>query len=89
MKRRNCRSVKWDIFKTNNHFNDIPTNIENVTAEEMIKDFYSRLNGAIEEATRAHAKKPFYSKCWWSAYSQPRWRRGRMHIKLMKRESLQ
>ena len=51
----------------------------------MIEDFYSRLNGAIEEATSEYVKKPFYPKCWWSADLSASMERRR-HIKFRKKK---
>ena len=59
MKRRNYSNVELKIFNTNIHFNDMPTNMKNATAEELIENFYGRLNGAIEEATSECVKKHF------------------------------
>ena len=65
--RRNYQKIDLEKFRSGEQWNNLPDDVDDRDAAEIIDDFYDRINKAIEKATLQYLPKPFFSKPWWSA----------------------
>ena len=67
IQRRDYRKINWGIFKSGEQWTDLPNDLDERDAEEIVDDFYDRINKAIDKATPQYIHKPLFPKPWWSA----------------------
>ena len=67
VKKRDYRKVDWKKFSKSTIWTQIPNKFDERTPEELLHDFYRKLDGAIIESTQEYEHKTFFPKPWLSA----------------------
>ena len=61
---RMMKSANWDVYKSSPVWRDIPSSFP--TNEELLEDFYQRIDQASEEAIPRTTPSKFFPKPWWT-----------------------
>ena len=65
--RYNIKAAIWDLYRTNNSWDNIPVDIRNIECENLLDDLYNRYDEAASASIPNVTIRKFFPKPYWTA----------------------